>query len=82
MSAKINAKNIGAIIANSTAAEPPSLRLKPRSRRAIAAIDIIGISIAKDLGGREITTHEVYLKQIVEVFRTIHTTRPGALTRP
>jgi hypothetical protein len=67
--------NIGAIIANSTAAEPRRLR---RNRRHAFATNVRGCGI-EETSGRESNGRNSYLKLIVEVLRTIEAERPAAL---
>jgi len=66
--------NIGAIIANSTAAEPRRLR---RNRRN-AATKVSGCGI-EETPGCESNCRKNYLKLIVEVLRAIGTERPVPL---
>jgi hypothetical protein len=79
MIANNSAKNIGAISANSTAAEPRRLR---RNRRiaflteAVEADDGIKVFPTR----RRLSARKNYLKVIVEVFRQIEAERPVPLT--
>jgi hypothetical protein len=72
MIANSSAKNTGATSANSTAAEPRRLRRNlcnaVRNERGAAAGDDIQQSLNR---GGNFPAREVYLKQIVEVFRRI-----------
>jgi hypothetical protein len=80
MMANSSRKNIGATIANSTAADPRRLRLNRRANRLAADSrpGVDGIDQSSRIAG--IIHRLIYPKLIVEVFRRIDTERPAPLT--
>jgi hypothetical protein len=76
MIANSSPKNIGAITANSTAAEPRRLRRNRRIAFLTKAVEGIETFPRR----QRISTRKNYLKVIVEVFREIEAEWPAPLT--